>query len=152
MLVLAKAFAKSLLNASILAGPTAGPLSGLFVGLFTSTVPITPSTLLADLTEASYTGYVRQALAWGTPVNGPDGAADVPATSLEWVMTADAVTPFFVHGYFLVHLIAGTVFLAGETFAQPVGFTLSGDGFTMVPNYRQTATEDLGSATVITPV
>lgn len=45
-----------------------GLLTGSKVMLFTNNITPTPGAVLADLTEATYTGYARSAaLTWGTP-------------------------------------------------------------------------------------
>ncbi len=49
-------------------GPYSGPLDGLYLGLGQfPTATLNPSQALADITEATYTGYARQAVVWHGP-------------------------------------------------------------------------------------
>lgn len=151
MLVLTSATAKAILDAITLAGPTAGPASGLFAGLFTQNVPVTPQTVLTDLTEAAYPGYARLAVVWGADLVGANGAWDVPSGALEYRSTGVVSPSELVYGLFLVVGLAGATLIAAELFSAPVGFALAGDGFTAVIQWHSDAQLGTGGTTVILP-
>lgn len=74
-----------------LAGPFSGPLDGLLLGLATDPAPtVDQDKVLADYTEATFSGYARSAgLTWGTIGFDPAGACYVEiAAGVSFQMTA----------------------------------------------------------------
>jgi hypothetical protein len=95
----------------------ASPLNGAKMGLFINAVTPTPVLTLANFTEPAYTGYVRQAIAWGPVARDDNGNIGSTAGLLSWQM-GDALTPTIVHGYFITDT-AGTLYYGAELFAVP---------------------------------
>jgi hypothetical protein len=101
------------------------------IKLFKSNTVITPDTVLADLTEADYTGYVAQTVtAWGTPVLNGDGKAETIAPSHTFAPTSPTTVPNIVYGYW-VEDTAGNLLWA-ENFAEPKALNGPTDGFVLL--------------------
>lgn len=76
-------------------------LAGAKCGLFANNYTPTGSSVKADLTLPTFTGYaLSAALTWGTPFVRGDGKVVVPAASVQFVCT-DAVTPNQIYGYYI---------------------------------------------------
>ncbi len=99
MKIVSKAWMRGFLNNELGATPGAGKLHGLYVGLITSSVSdISPDTVRADVTEAAYTGYARQAVGtWSAPYDTQDGKVQVDAPALLF-QPSDAAVPENITG------------------------------------------------------
>lgn len=119
MIVATNAFLQACINA-LKANPAAvGPLDGTKIGLFTAVAGgLTPDTVIADLTLATYTGYAAQAMTWSAVFADPDGSFATDS-GLHVFQPTDAVTPNVVSGYHVTNT-AGTVLLFAEMFAAPI--------------------------------
>jgi len=130
MLVFTQAGVTSILADAAAAGKI---LDGALVHLYQNNYNPTPFDVIADYTEATYTGYASQAVAsaaWN-PVVQADGSAGLIGPGLFFNPTGTAITNV-VYGYYVTDSTGATV-LWGERFAAPVGMTGPGSGFTMVP-------------------
>lgn len=79
-----------------------GKLNGAKVGLIAAPFTVGPGLLLADLTEATFTGYAQVTVAaWSAPAIGPDGTPSVDGGDVVFT-PSDAVTPNLIYGWFLV--------------------------------------------------
>lgn len=106
-------------SAQAAAGAVAGPLHGAYLGLFISPTPIlTPASVMADIAEATYTGYARQALVWGSPYISAAGPEALDATGLIFQPT-DAVTPNTALGMFLADAATVGNLIASVRFPPP---------------------------------
>lgn len=94
----------------VVAGNYTGALYGAYLGLFTAiSPPASPDSVLADLTEATFAGYARQAVTWAAETDSSDGFAQLLGGLLSFTPT-DAVTPNTIVGVFLASAItAGTL-------------------------------------------
>jgi hypothetical protein len=101
------------------AAGVAGPLNASKMILFTNTPGLNKSSVLADLTQPTYTGYAAQALTWSVPIRNAMNRIATHTGLLSWVM-GDALTPTTVNGYGITDT-AGTHLLAAEYFPTPVG-------------------------------
>lgn len=94
-------------------------LDDLEARLFVNDVEVDVDTVLADLEEASFTGYFRQQLAsamWTPAVTVAGRAESIYGTTpLQWIVASIGET---VYGVYLVHM-ATNALLAAETLATP---------------------------------
>lgn len=113
-----------------------GVLNGALVGLFKSNTVLTPDTVLADLTEADFTGYAQSAaVTWGSPgydVNKvPEVLGDMKVFNSGTPITITNV----VYGYFVVDG-AGTTLLYAEKFATPASVINADQMLAVVPRVQ----------------
>jgi hypothetical protein len=137
MITMTDAFLLDALNNLLLLGPAPnnGILNGSLVGLYTNTPFIwTPRAKLADLTEASYTGYARQPAAFLTPWVNPVNQAEVAGDTLLFQPTPALVVPVTIIGYFLVDS-TGLILLGGDNLPTPVVLQLVTDAVVIVPDF-----------------
>lgn len=95
--------------------------AAVFVGLYQGIAAgISRERLLADLTEATYTGYARQAVgAWSGAYVSPSGLILVDGPAL-FFSPADAVTPNTILGWFMADALVAGNLLAIEQLDNPV--------------------------------
>jgi hypothetical protein len=107
-----------------------------WVGLYTNLAGgPSPNQVLANITEANYTGYVRQVLgAWGTPYTSIDGHEAMNAPALTF-LPSDTVTSNTILGAFIGDAsVAGNLLLTDQ-FANPVPLTGPTTSLTIVPRF-----------------
>ena|SRR5947209_12879489 len=94
-------------------------LVNLHIHLFTAIAhPLSPLTVLADFTEATFDGYADKVIGPRVgPFVNPAGEAAVAYPLLSWLMTGDTM-PNVVQGFYIVS--TGGLFIAGAKFDQPV--------------------------------
>lgn len=115
---------------------TGGNLDSLSVMLYKNNLAPDQDTVLADLEECDFGGYARvTALAFGTPHNGPTGAAETVGAEASFVATS-GTTPNTVYGWGLVKEGTPDVLIAAEAFADPVNIVKTGDGIAVIPVVR----------------
>lgn len=135
-LVVAQPQAINSLTALTVAGPTAGPFNGAKVGLFTNSIVPTPSNVLADFTQADYTGYaLSSAVVWTAVEISQDGRPQA-VSQLFTFAPSNAVTPNTVRGIILVDG-AGTTLLASSLFSTPVGLNGPTDALYVVLTIKE---------------
>lgn len=110
MLTFTNAFISGMMEDLIDMTPPSGILTGCYLMLYTNNIAVTPDLEIEDLTEASYSGYARQAITWdATPKHSSE--TDCP------IIVADDVLNFertaggldqVVRGYAIVSAIGGT--------------------------------------------
>ncbi len=100
---------------------TAGPAGG-------------PYDVVADFTEAAFTGYAAVAVTWGGPYLGPDGNPEVNSQLCRFI-SSGTITESITH-WFLTDS-AGTVLLAGDALDTPVAIDRSGAGLSLILQYRR---------------
>jgi len=108
----------------------------LKAGLYTNTIAITPKTALADLTEATYAGYVRQAVVMGAVYRDPVNGIAANSGLLTWQQVGVAV-PQILRGIFYVGG-AGPVLYFAENFPTPIALNDVIDAFETVLEYLET--------------
>lgn len=109
--------------------------------LFTNNIALTKATTLAQLTEATFTGYSRVA-AYTFGAN-PILQADGTYTLLGALATfrATSASPFvsnIVYGWAMVDNATGLILYGAELFAQPQAIVAPDDGFGLVISLNQT--------------
>lgn len=130
LIVLAMAFLRSLVTGIATTLPGAPPIDGCKVKLYTNDFAPDPSTLLADFTEATFTGYGEATIAtWGDTINtGPARAGSTAqATFTAGAIVAPGQT---VYGYYVTDA-AETVVLFSERFTDPVQFVAQYDSLSL---------------------
>jgi len=130
-MILTRAQANEVMD-SIAAFPMASPASPWKVGLFTNNIQPNADTVLADLTEASFTGYAKVTTTTGDSEtqNDPLSGERVvyfppPAGGFHFEATATPGAPVNVYGFFLCDN-AGTTLLGAQHFGSPI--VISGVG------------------------
>jgi hypothetical protein len=135
------------LVAHVVAGNFSGALFGAQVGLYTNTPNLTQATVLADLTEPTFAGYVKQAITWSAAFQQPDSSWAVQG-GLYLFQMSDSLVPTIVTGYFLVDS-GGTHLLAAENFAAPIPLPTAAQAFLVSPQFVAGNT-GWGAGTVVT--
>ncbi len=103
------------------------------IGLFTNNFTPTPDTKLADLVEATFTGYAQVAIGTlSSPYIDPASNQEVIDGANATFIAAAGMTPTVIYGAFIVDT-AGTALLGVEKFAAPVNLTEAGQGISYVP-------------------
>jgi hypothetical protein len=109
-----------------------GILTGSKLCLFTNQAALTAATLVTDLTEPTYPGYVRQSVgAFQGPLKEQDGSWSVISGECIFQM-ADATVPTTVVGAFLVDSKTGTVFIGGAVFDTPQNLLTADDAVALL--------------------
>lgn len=107
----------------VVSGNYSGPLYTAYLGLCIAPTPaFTPLSVIGSLTEATYTGYARQQIVWGSTYVSSTGLQVIPGGSLVY-QPSDAVTPNVITGAFLADALTTGNLLAGLLFPSP-GFSL----------------------------
>jgi hypothetical protein len=89
------------------------------IGLYTNNgVVWSVTTVLTDLVEGAWTGYGRQAPAWGVPSIDGSGHGDVSAPWVTFVNTSGVDVT--VYGYFYVNNTLGGDVFSGANFNSPL--------------------------------
>lgn len=100
-------------------GNYSGPLYTAYLGLCIAPTPaFTQNSVLANITEANYTGYARQQIVWGATYQTVQSLQVIPGGLLTF-QPSDAVTPNTITGVFIMdavtvgNLLAGLLFTGG---------------------------------------
>ncbi len=112
-------FDEELAAAAAAPGPPAGPLNGAKAMLFTGQPSLSKTTVLADLTPATFTGYVEKPLVWSAPVLDANNRICLFANEVTWTPT-DNVNSNEISGYGVVNA-AGDKLLFAEMLPGLVG-------------------------------
>jgi hypothetical protein len=108
-----------------------GPFSSVWVGLLINPTPnLTDKTKLADVTEATFTGYVRQLVVWYPPFISAEGPYLLEGHSQIYT-PLDGVTPNNITGVMLCDKQTGGNYLCGML-AFPTVYPLSDPTQSMV--------------------
>lgn len=114
-------------------GAAAGALNGAFLGLVTASFVPDRLRKLADLTEAAYTAYARQAITWGPPRFLSDGEWGTVATGTESFTIGAGDTGIVVYGYLIASALTAGNLLGCALFDAPFPLTDSTDLCAVVP-------------------
>jgi hypothetical protein len=127
-------------------------LEGKFVGLYTAlSASLGPNLTMANLTEPTYTGYARQALAsWSAPYMSSSGRNAIIDSALHFT-ASDTVTTNVILGAFL-----GSSSVTGAGTLEyidpfPNGITISGPTteITYVPEFDLDPGANFGGGTLV---
>lgn len=116
--------------------PAHGPLYALYVGLYQSTSPpVTWTSIMSSVIEASYDGYARQEVVWYPVYQSSGGPVVLEGGSLFFSPTDSAVSQT-ITGIFLADAPTGGTLLAGLPLAAP-GKVLATplDAMKVLPNF-----------------
>lgn len=112
----------------------AGRFNGAKVGLYKNDFTPGRSTVLGDVTPATYTGYAKSAaIVFNAAFTNSDGAAEVLGDLKQFLCSADG-TAEIIYGYYIENS-AGTGLLWAERFAVPVTIDTAGDNVAVLPRY-----------------
>lgn len=100
-------------------------LGNWYCMLFQNNYTPVATTVYADLTEATYTGYLAQLQNFGTPTEVSGKAKMVGTAPLNFVVTVTG-SPVTVYGYFIGDALTGEVVYA-ERFSSPQVMQNAGD-------------------------
>lgn len=117
--------------ALLLAGLVRTELAASKMKLYqTIAAPLSPSTIIADFTEADYEGYAEKAIAnWLPPYLDPAGGASIQSGTQQFDYDALPGVTNVVLGFYVVNA-AGDLIIAGS-FANPIPMAAPGDS---IPN------------------
>jgi hypothetical protein len=115
----------------------AGDLALATVHLYTNNHTPVPGDVVANFTEAAFTGYAAKAIpGWTANDVDVDGSVSSTGTTvLTWTGPADA-SGQTVYGYYILSVGGGTPIIAAALFTAPVGMNGVGDILDMVPTFR----------------
>lgn len=93
----------------------AGPLSGVWCGLYQQgTNPISQQSTMANIIEANYDGYSRQAVNWFPPWISTSGPEQLAAADM-WFSPTDALVSNLITGVFIADAFyAGNLLMAAQ--------------------------------------
>lgn len=113
---------------------TPGALYARTLILFQNNISITNTTLLAALTEATFTGYAAVAAqVFAAPYIDQAGLVRTNAPSVPFVMT-DTVTPNTIYGWALTDSGKTILVLSGK-FPSPIVLSQANQGLDVQPTY-----------------
>lgn len=99
-----------------IAGAVDGPFSACSIALAKAIISYDPDMVIADVTEADYDGYARQAVTWAAaPHNGSDGRPSIAVTTLLDFIPTGSSNPQTVLGAVLLKT-AGSAIQAVRNF------------------------------------
>jgi len=132
------------LNAMRAALGTLDPAT-VHIGLYTAIAgPPDHNRLMADITEASYTGYARQPVgSWTDAYDSTTGLILLTADNKHFTPN-DAVTPNVIAGWFLATTLAGGLLLGIEPLAAPVPLSNADNTLTVEANFGFLPTGNFG--------
>ncbi len=121
-----------------------------FIGLYTAiTGPADHNRVLADLTEATYTGYARQAIgSWTDAYDSTTGLILITADNKHFT-PSDAVAPNTIIGWFVADAVTGGALLAIEPLASPVPLANADNTLTVEANFGFLPTGNFGEGSEI---
>lgn len=133
----------------VASGPYSGVLDTAWCGLYqTPTTPITANATLANITEANYVGYARQAVTWFPVIQGQAGVEVVYAQNLFYAPT-DVTIFNQITGVFLASASYGGDLLMAAALATPgISFNQIGQGLVVKPTFSLTTLQVYGSPDV----
>jgi len=102
------------------------------IGLFSNAIEPDVDTVLADLTEASFPGYVTIPavdLTWPDPAINDDGEAESDGPIMTWEATGSPGSPEAIHGLYvsIVDDESEESLFVAYAFPEPVTITSAGD-------------------------
>lgn len=128
----------------LLAGLTAllgthGPFTTMTLRLYANPITLQRSTLLADLTEATFVGYAAAAgVTFSASYVDVDGSALALGADNVFICTS-ATTPNTIYGYYFTDA-GNTNLLIAYSFANPVPISAVGNAVAIAPFVRYSGT------------
>lgn len=115
----------------------AGDLALATVHLFTNALTPTPSSVVGDFTEATFTGYAAVAVAgWNANRLNTDGSISIDATNVMTFVGPGDATGETIQGYYVLAAGGGTPYLYAVRFPTPVALLTPADVLALVATYR----------------
>lgn len=139
------------ISESLGSGGFTGPINGASLALIAAGFTPQPTTTWDALTEATYSGYAKQTgVTWGVPLLQPDGTYTI--LSDLHTFSASGASGFVqntIYGWALVTADSSPVVLMLEAFDNPVPITNPGDGFGLVIQLNEGASNPASQGTLI---
>lgn len=128
----------ALANLAALAG-SGGALNGKKLVLFTSAPSPTPNRVLADFVEATFDGYARVAITWGTPFVPPAGVPKMDSNLATFICTGTTTPETIVAWGLITDNTSPTpdVLVMSDFLPEPIPMVAIDDGFAMTLSYGQ---------------
>lgn len=110
-----------------LAGLVRTALAGSKMALYKAIAsPISPSTVLADITEADYDGYAQKTLTtWNVPYLDPAGGASIQPGTQQFDFVSGALITNVVLGFYVLNAAGALIFVGN--FDSPIAMAHDGD-------------------------
>lgn len=116
-----------------------GTLDGTKMHLYDVAIAWNADVTLADLHQASFTGYAASGLiVWGSDFLNGSGMPEVVGDVKTFACTGIASTGI-VYGYYLTSTACALI--GGEALASPVSMTATGVTIPMVPRFPQSSVQ-----------
>lgn len=123
-------------------------LGNVWLGLYIAPTPApTPSMLLANITEANYDGYGRQAITWFPTFLDSSGPQDLAAMNMRFAPT-DALVPNTITGAFIVTQRTGGLLYLAAALATPVALPSPSFSLVSAPVFQLAYTNNYGTPNV----
>lgn len=120
------------LSRVVTGGNYSGPLAAAKIGAFTNNITPNAFTVLADLTECTFTGYAEgDGTPWGTALDSADGSLSSLSPVVQFTASGTP-TPEVISGIFLTDGATPPKLLAAAALPQPVPINTAGDGLALV--------------------
>lgn len=126
--------ARRMIAQQAIGGNLTNTLDKCSVHLFTNPVGPTPTSELAELTEATFPGYApKAAITWDTPLVQPGSIVTLSGGDVQFVCNGTPVTPETIFGAFLGQNLGGNgaapdTLYGVLTLDEPVGIDAAGEG------------------------
>lgn len=101
---------------------TGNLLDGVKLKLFQNSFTPTAANVLADFTEASFSGYAAATGTWKVPGYRADGSAVVALNSVQFAAASPLTVTQIVYGWYITDT-AGAVLHCSAKFATPVSIS-----------------------------
>jgi len=134
------------MSADISSADYIGVLGQCQIGLFTNWAGFSPDIALADLTEAAYTGYARQAVVWSSPYENTNNEAAMSSGDQVFRPT-DSAAPETVIGAMLIDDLGNLVGVG--SFDQAIPMESDQDQASIIVEMALSTVVDMGRAVAI---
>ena len=104
---------------AVTADALAGVLTANKVALYQNDIIPTPNRPLGDYTEATYSGYAKEAITWSAPTLADDGSVEVLGIVGEFRPTSSVVVNS-IYGLMLVDTTGAILYAAARFDAPPL--------------------------------
>jgi hypothetical protein len=137
-------------KAHVASGAYSAPLYQPYIGLYTAISPsASPTSVMGDLTEATFTSYARQQItAWGGPFDTPGGAAQILGPMLTFT-PSDSVVPEVIYGAFWADASSAGNLLGVDPFVTPISLPGPTTAVNVVPELSFDFAADYGDIIIV---
>jgi len=120
-------------------------LGKCFFGLYQAPTPVpTPGMLMANITEANYDGYARQAITWFPTFLDAAGPQDLAAMNMRF-SPSDAVVPNTITGAFIATAATGGLLYLAAALPVPIALPSPAYSTIAAPVFQLAYTNNYGN-------